>query len=166
MWVKRSTALIITVLLLTIVSTVAGFIVAPSGYLSPLAGPPLPGATGGIAGNITIRYISPLCRVPQTTEPAPPYYNQIGLVIFPSPSTDFPLIVPVNWVLVNGCVVQGTFKAGLIPGSYSLTLTSCYGIHDAMYRPYSPSCRYLPKTVVVQPGAWTQVEIVVNTGIY
>jgi len=41
--VKGSTALIVAALLLTTVSTVAGFMVSPGGYLAPLASPPLMG---------------------------------------------------------------------------------------------------------------------------
>ena len=44
--VKGSTALIVAALLLTTVSTVAGFMVSPGGYLAPLASPPLMDATG------------------------------------------------------------------------------------------------------------------------
>src|SRR6266704_1832897 len=133
MRVKSSTPLIIAALLLTTVSTVAGFTVSPGGYLAPLASPPLIGATGGITGSIWIANVSPLCRVPATTEPAPPYYNQIEVVITPSPSSDLPLTVPVNWVLIGGCAVHGTFKIGLNPGVYSLTITSCYAVHPDHY---------------------------------
>src|SRR5207249_5543962 len=120
MLVKGSKALIIAALLLTTVSTVAGFTVAPRGYLAPLASPPLIGAAGGITGSIWIANVSPLCRVPPATEPAPPYYNQIEVVI--TPSSDLPLTVPVKWVLIGGCAVHGTFKIGLNPGVYSLTI--------------------------------------------
>ena len=49
MRVKSSTSLIVTALVLTAVSTVAGFIVSPGGYLAPLASPPLIGATGELS---------------------------------------------------------------------------------------------------------------------
>src|SRR6266568_3628282 len=78
MRVKRSTPLIIAALLLTTVSTVAGFMVSPGGYLAPLASPPLIGATGGIIGSISIGNVCPLCRVPQTCSPAPLYYYLLG----------------------------------------------------------------------------------------
>ena len=109
--VRRSLALIVAALGLTTVSTVAGFMISPGEYLAPLASPPLIGATGGITGSIWIANVSPLCRVPATTEPAPPYYNQIEVVI--TPSSDLPLTVSVNWVLIGGCAVHGTFKIGL-----------------------------------------------------
>src|SRR6266581_1268275 len=142
MRVRMSTALIIAALLLTIASTVAGFIVSPGGYLAPL------------------------CTGYPTTAPAPSYYNQIELVITHSSSSDLPLTVPVNWVLVGGCVVKGTFAIGLNPGIYSVTITSCYGIRAAVYLPYSPLCSGLPKTVIVQSGTWTRVDISITTGIY
>ncbi len=160
MLVRRSTALIIAALFLTAVSTVTGFIVSPGGYLSPLAGPPLAGATGGITGSISIGNILPLCRVPPSTAPAPPYYNQIEVLITPSPSSGLPLTVPVNWVLVDGCWVHGTFRVGLNPGVYSLTLTSCIS------QPSSFGCSDLPRIVIVEPDAWTQVDISIRTGIY
>jgi len=166
MLVKGSKALIIAALLLTTVSTVAGFTVAPGGYLAPLASPPLIGATGGITGSIWIANVSPLCRVPSTTEPAPPYYNQIEVVITHSPSSDLPLTVPVNWVLIGGCAVHGTFKIGLNPGAYSLTITSCYLICAAATFLNDTTCSGLPKTVIVESGTWTQVEISITTGIY
>ncbi len=166
MRVKSSTPLIIAALLLTTVSTVAGFMVSPGGYLAPLASPPLIGATGGIIGSISIGNVCPLCRVEQTCAPAPLYYNQIEAVIIPAPSSDLPLIVPVNWVGVGGCVVHGTFKVGLNPGAYSLTIGSCYLIREAATFLNDTTCSGLPKTVLVESGTWTQVEISITTGIY
>ena len=166
MLVRRSTSLIIAALVLTSLSTVAGFIVSTGGYLAPLAGPPLMGATGGIIGSISIANVYPLCSASPSTAPVPSYDNQIEVVITPSPSSDLPLNVPVNWVLVDGCIAHGTFKIGLSPGSYSLTITSCYGIHPEVYLPYSPFCSGLPKTVIVESGTWTQVDISLTTGIY
>ncbi len=167
MRVKSSTPLIIAALLLTTVSTVAGFMVSPGGYLAPLASPPLIGATGGIIGSISIANGCPLCRVPVTCAPAPLYYNQIEeAVIIPAPSSDLPLTVPVNWVGVGGCVVHGTFKVGLNPGAYSLTIGSCYFIRAAATFLNDTTCSGLPKTVLVESGTWTQVEISITAGIY
>jgi len=166
MLVKRSTELIIAALLLTAVSTVAGFIVSPGGYLAPLASPPLIGAMGGIIGSISIANVCSLCRVPSTCAPAPLYYNQIEAVIIPAPSSDLPLTVPVNWVGVGGCVVHGTFKVGLNPGAYSLTIGSCYLSRAAATFLNDTTCSGLPKTVLVESGTWTQVEISITTGIY
>jgi hypothetical protein len=164
--VTRSTTLIVAALVLTTVSTVAGFMVSPGGYLAPLAGPPLLGATGGIVGTISIGNVSPLCTATPSTGPAPVYYNQIEVVITPSSSSALPLTVPVNWVLINGCTVRGTFTIGLNPGLYSLTITSCYGIRAAVYQLYPIFCSGLPKTVTVEPGTWTRVDISLTTGIY
>src|SRR3989442_1349097 len=155
MLVKKSTALIIAALLLTTISTVAGFMVSPGGYLAPLANPPLTGATGGIIGNISIGNVYPLCSATPSTAPAPSYYNQIEAVITPSPSSDLPLYVLVNWVLVGGCVVHGTFKISLNPGTYSLTITSCYLTSEAATFLNNPFCSGLPKTVIVESGTWT-----------
>jgi hypothetical protein len=166
MVVRRSTALIIVALLATTISTVTGFMVSPGGYLSPLAGPPLVGATGGIVGSVSIGNVAPLCSGSPTTAPASPYYNQIELVITPSPSSDLPLTIPLNWVLIDGCIVRATFRVGLNPGVYSLTITSCYGTHVAIYQPYSPFCSGLPKTVIVESGTWTQADLSITTGIY
>src|SRR5207245_9491252 len=107
MLVKRSTALIVTALVLTAVSTVAGFVVSPGGYLAPLASPPLLGATGGIIGSISIANDCPLCRVPVTCAPAPLYYNQIEeAVVIAAPSSDLPLTAPVDWVGLVACVLS------------------------------------------------------------
>ena len=166
MRVARSTALIVAALLLTTASTVAGFMVSPGGYLSPLASPPLVGATGGIVGTISIGNVAPLCSGSPTTAPGPAYYNQIELVITPSPSSDLPLTIPLNWVLFYGCIVRATFKVGLNPGVYSLSITSCYGIRAAVYQPYSPFCSGLPKTAIVGSGTWTEADLSITTGIY
>ena len=92
--------------------------------------------------------------------------NQIEAVIIPAPSSDLPLTVPVNWVGVGGCVVHGTFKVGLNPGAYSLTIGSCYLIRAAATFLNDTTCSGLPKTVLVESGTWTQVEISITTGIY
>jgi hypothetical protein len=166
MGVKRSPALIVSALLLTTLSTVAGFMVSPGGYLSPLASPPLQGAAGGIIGNIYIGNVYPVCHLLSPPAPPPLYYSQIQVVITPSPSSDLPLTVPLNWVLVEGCVVHGTFKIGLNPGVYSLTLTNCTGLNATVYISVNPFCSGLPKTVIVESGTWTLVDISITTGIY
>jgi len=141
-------------------------VVPPGGYLAPLARRPLHGATGGIVGSISIGNVAPLCTVPPATAPAPAPYNQIEVVITPSPSSDLPLMVPVNWVLIGGCTVHGTFTVGLNPGVYSLSITSCYAVHSEYYLGFIPFCPGLPKTAIVESGAWTQVDISITTGIY
>jgi hypothetical protein len=167
MQVSRSVALIVAALLLTTMSTVAGFIMSPRGYLAPLASPPLAGTTGGIVGTISISNVAPLCRAQPAAASAslPPYYGQIEIVITPSSSSD-PIMVPVNWVLFYGCILEGPFRIGLNPGVYSLTITSCYEIHAETYPRYPIFCLDLPKTVIVQPNTWTRVEISLRTGIY
>src|SRR5260370_31040635 len=100
MRVRMSTALIIAALLLTIASTVAGFMVSPGGYLAPFASPPLLRPSGGIVGSISIGNVAPLCTGYPTTAPAPSYYNQIAIVITLSSSSYLPLMVPLNWGLV------------------------------------------------------------------
>jgi hypothetical protein len=167
MRVTRTTAVIVAALLLTTSSTVAGFMIAPAGYLAPLASPPLVGATGGIVGNISIGNVYPLCTRWPTMAPAPPPYNQIKVVITPSSSPDLPLMVPVNWALFNGCVVEGAFTIGLNPGAYSVTITSCYAVYSYHYLgPAIPFCPGLPKTAIVESGAWTEVDISITTRIY
>ena len=164
MQMSRSSALILAALFLTTVSTVAGFMVSPGGYLSHLASPGLLGATSGITGSISIGNIYPVCRADSSTGSAPPYYDQIGVLV--TPSSGLPLTVPVTWVLVAGCWVHGTFKIGLNPGAYSLTITSCYLICAAATFLNDTTCSGLPKTVIVESGTWTQVEISITTGIY
>src|SRR2546428_9923369 len=81
MLVTRSAALIFWVLFLTTASTVAGFMVSPGGYLSPLARPSLLGAMEGISGSISSGPISPICRTLARSVPAPSYYNQIQALV-------------------------------------------------------------------------------------
>jgi len=155
--VARSSALIVAVLLLTAVSTGAGFMVSPGGYLSQLAGPSLLGASGGITGNVSIGPVFPVCRIGVSNAPPPLYYNQVQLLV--TPSTGLPLTVPLNWVLVEDCYVNATFKIGLNPGVYSITITSCISQTSSF------GCSGVPVTAIVSSNAWTQVEISVDTGI-
>jgi hypothetical protein len=154
----RNSALIIGVLLLTAVSTGAGFIVSPGGYLSRLAGPPLLSATGGITGNVSIGPVYPVCKIGASNAPPPVYYDQVQLLV--TPSTGLPLTVPLNWVLVDGCYVIAAFKIGINPGVYSVTITSCVSQTSTF------GCRGVPVTAIVSSNAWTPVEISVDTGIY
>jgi hypothetical protein len=164
MQLKKSTALIIAALLLTTVSTVAGFMVSPGGYMAPLASPPLLGATSGINGSVTIGPVYPVCRVGESPTLAP-YYNQVQVVI--TPSSGLALNIPVNWVLEQGCWVRGTFKVALNPGAYSLTLTSCAQPPPALLvsQPIGYGCSQLPKAIILESGSWTQVDIYLDTGI-
>ena len=166
MQVTRGSALILAALFLTTVSTVAGFMVSPGGYLSPLTSPSLLGASSGIDGTVTIGPVSPVCSVLKSTTPAPSYYEQIQVIV--TLSSGLSLTVPVNWVLVSYCWVHGTFKIALNPGEYSLTMTSCTQVYALVYQPYQPygyGCSNLPRTVMVESGAWTQVDISIDTGI-
>jgi hypothetical protein len=162
MLVTRSAALVFWVLFLTTASTVAGFMVSPGGYLSPLTSPSLLGATEGISGSISIGPIFPICRTLASTAPAPSYYNQIQVLI--TPSSGLALTIPVNWVIVESCWAHGTFKIALNPAIYSLTITSCNPATPSIYFP-SYGCQNLPRTVIVESGAWTQIEIAIGTGI-
>src|SRR2546428_6776835 len=101
MLVTRSAALIFWVVFLTTASTVAGFMVSPGGYLSPLASPSLLGAAGGKKGNGSIGPAFPLCRTFASTVPAPSYYNQIQVLV--TPSSGRALTIPVYWVVVGRC---------------------------------------------------------------
>ena len=160
MLVTRSAALVFWVLFLTTVSTVAGFMVSPGGYLAPLASPSVLGATGGINGSITIGPIYPVCRSPASIAPAPSFYNQIQVLV--TPQSGLALTVPVNWVIIGGCWASGTFKIGLHPGVYTLTLTECLISISVDLQ----GCPSTPKTAVVEWNAWTQVDISLGTGIY
>jgi len=164
MLVARSSALTFWVLFLTTASTVAGFMVSPGGYLSPLATQSLLGATGGIHGRVSIGPLFPVCRVIESAGSTASYYNQIQVVV--TPSSGLALTVPVNWITLEGCWASGTFKIGLNPGIYSLTITSCYAVYSDHYLgPAIPFCPGLPKTALVESGTWTQVDISIGTGI-
>src|SRR3989442_6743107 len=105
MLVTRSAALIFWVVFLTTASTVAGFMVSPGGYLSPLASPSLLGAAGGIEGSVSIGPVFPIFRAFASTGSAPSYYNQIQVLV--TPSSGLALTIPVNWDLVEGCCAPG-----------------------------------------------------------
>ena len=163
MLVARSSVLTFWVLFLTAASTVAGFMVSPGGYLSPLASPSLLGATGGITGSVPIGPLFPVCRVLESAGSTPSYYNQIQVIV--TPSSGLALTVPVNWVTVEGCWASGTFQIGLNPGVYSLTLTSCARLTASIQQPIGFGCSDLPRTVIVESSTWTQVDIAIDTGI-
>src|SRR2546428_9847843 len=162
MLVTMSAALIFWFVFLTTSSTVAGFMVSPGGFLSPLASPSLFGAAGGIEGSVSIGPIFPICRTLASTVPAPSYYNQIQVLV--TPSSGLALTIPVNWIIVESCWAHGTFKIALNPGTYSLTITSCNPATPSIYLP-SYGCQDLPRIVIVESGAWTQIEIAIGTGI-
>lgn len=159
-----SRGLVVATICLTCLSTATGFILVPSGYLSPLVGPGLIGATGGITGVVTIGPVNPVCTAYYSYTPVPSYYSQIGAVI--TPASGLPVTVPVNWILQYGCWVHGTFKTGLNPGAYSVTLTSCQ-LNNLMIpvSKMSLGCSKLPITAIVTSNAWTQVVITFPTGI-
>jgi hypothetical protein len=150
-------------LLLTLVSTAAGFMISPGGYLAPIASPPLLGATSGINGSITIGPLSPLvCRIGESPT-LTPYYSNTEVVI--TPSSGLAQTVPVTWGLFSGCWVQGTFKVALNPGAYSLTVTSCTQYALLIWQPYGIGCWDLPKHLIVESGVWTRFHIYLDTGI-
>jgi hypothetical protein len=65
------------------------------------------------------------------------------------------LVVPLNWSLIDHCILFAPFQVGLNSGAYFVTLSPCY---------YG-GCRLLPVTVKVEPGIYTPVVIKVITGI-
>jgi|SRR6267143_5305224 len=158
--ITMSRVLIVAALFLTTVSTVAGFMVSPGGYLAPLASPDLLGATGGITGSISISPVSPVCGPTVGAAPAPSYYsnsNDFGILVIPLSGPS--LTIPVNWVLEGGCEDYGTFNVQLNPGVYSLILAWCASPHaGGIY------CPAMPKTVIVESGAWTHIEIAMSRG--
>jgi hypothetical protein len=126
----------------------------------------------GINGTINISNIQPLCAVPT---------NGSGIV--PSPRTTTEVVVtsqsgtetfvPVNWSIVDQCILLGTFQVRLLPGTYSLTLSYCLGSTPGEYSPpgcpnaaCGPQSCNLPITVVVKPGELSPVSIGITTGIY
>ena len=122
----------------------------------------------GIVGNISIANIMPLCYNKPNITPS----NDNTTVVVTSLSGQI-TIIPVNWSIIGGCELFGTFQAGLNPGVYSLTLSYCLEKQSGPYQPAGcphaacgmQSCN-LPTTIDVSPGKLTRVNIRITTGIY
>jgi hypothetical protein len=112
------------------------------------------GSTGTLQANFDIGPTAPVCRANMTVTSAPTLYSSIEAVVTPQPSGQA-LALPISW-LSNGCIVTGSLRASLAPGTYSLNLSSCQmmGCSSA-----------LPKTVLVGAGQTTTIDISIDTGI-
>jgi len=149
-----SGTIIFLALCLGVIIGAADLVVSPSGFLSPLAAPSFGPEAQGIMGRVTGFLVSPLC--PSALTPLVLAYLQVQVLL--QPSSGLTLVIPVTYS-DKTCGLSGTFHAGLDPGAYWVSLTSC------TYQPSGPGCGSLPKMVMVRPGEWAQVEISANTGI-
>jgi hypothetical protein len=113
---------------------------------------PKPASEQGITGNVTIEYTSPVCFIGRSPTPT----TGPNLVVS---SKKIVLIVQTSWVLIDGCIMSGTFQQALEPATYSVTLTSC------LQSPNSFGCNHLPITVTVNPGVYTPVVVNIITEI-
>jgi hypothetical protein len=120
----------------------------------------------GIVGNVSIGPIRPVCLVPQDSTNTVPGPSNSGEVVVTSESGE-QTTIQVSWSIWGGCELVGSFKAGLAPGTYSLTLSNC--LQDAKYPGCSQSIHsspsMLPITVHVERGRPTPVSIGIDTGI-
>ncbi len=167
----------IALFLVALMLSVSVFVVVPSADVltsmaiaggRPVSGDsssPEPVIETGIIGNISIANIQPVCMIPQS-----------GTCIVPSPSTDTVAVtsqsgeqtsIPVSWFTYYSCALEGSFKARLEPGTYSLTLSYClqdprlFGCPQSLHFGPAP----LPITVHVERGRLTPVSIGIDTGI-
>jgi hypothetical protein len=109
---------------------------------------------GTLEASFSVGPTQPVCSANSTVGPAPSSYSSIEAVISPSPSgqaTD----LPIAWTS-SGCAVSGTVQASLVPGSYSLSLSSCTFVGCASA---------LPKGFVIVAGQSTSIDVSVDTGI-
>ncbi len=98
---------------------------------------------GTLYGKVSI---GPLCPVEPCPNPKPDVYSSKSLVL--QPTSGQPTYVNLN--------PDGSFKAAVKAGTYSVSLTNC---------DYMGCKRSLPQTVVVKPGEASQLEISIDTGI-
>jgi hypothetical protein len=120
----------------------------------------------GVVGNVSIGPVRPVCFAPEN-----------GTSTVPSPSTSTQVVVtsqsgertsiPVSWSIWGGCVLSGSFKAELVRGDYSLTLSYCSQDPRSAGCPGSPWFQMctIPTTVHVERGRLTPVQIGIETGI-
>jgi hypothetical protein len=108
---------------------------------------------GALVAKIEVGPTVPICHVNATQGTAPAYYSSIEATV--TDSSGKVATYPVDWVS-NGCYMTGTFGASLLPGNYSLNLTSCswMGCKSA-----------LPKSFVIYQGLTTDVNVSIFTGI-
>jgi hypothetical protein len=120
----------------------------------------------GILGNVSIGPTQPVCYVPQNGTSTVPYPSNSDEVVVTSQSGE-QTSIPVSWFLSGGCELWGSFKAGLAPGNYSLTLSYC--LLDPRYAGCPQSLHFgpssLPITVHVERGRLTPINIGIDTGI-
>ncbi len=110
--------------------------------------PPPPPATpasgqGVIWGKVTI---GPLCPVEPCRNPQPDVYSSRALIL--QPATGKTVSIQLN--------ADGSFKAAVDAGTYSVTLSNCE---------FMGCKRVLPKTVIVNPSQVASLEIDIDTGI-
>jgi hypothetical protein len=111
------------------------------------------GPSGRLAAQVTVGPTQPVCYVNSTEGPAPAYYSAILLVITDSSGNE--LFVHLNWIS-NGCDVVGSSTTTLVPGSYSLNLSSCTFV----------GCKTaLPRSFVIIASQTTTVDVSIFTGI-
>jgi len=163
--------LVISVSVFVVVPTVnvsTSLAIARGRPVSDYSSNPEPFVETGIAGNISIANIQPVCMMPQNGTGIVPSPSTLTKVVVTS-LTDERTSIPVSWFIHFGCALEGAFQAILAPGTYSLTLSYCLQDPRGAGCPNAicgiQSC-YLPITVQVERGRLTPVNIGITTGIY
>ncbi len=129
---------------------------------SPATGPENP--LSGISGNISYGPTAPVCYVPFENQtdiitPAPSYWSTVKVVLLGERGDE--ILVPVNWVEVDHCEIDGTFLAHVEPGNYSLNVIDTSTGQTISYL-YGTK---LPMTVTIEPFRTASVNIDLETGI-
>ena len=115
------------------------------------------GTGTNLSGTLTAAFdvgpIQPVCSANTTTRAAPSQYASYNAVV--TDSSGDASTFPIAWVS-NGCDVLGTFQAPLVPGNYSLNLSSC---------PWMGCSSTLPKSFSMVAGQSTNLSVSIDTGI-
>ncbi len=154
---RRSISPII-VLFLSLSLTFAGLIVSPAGLLSPIVSFSVPQKAQGILGNVTYNRVAPRCGADIQPWPNVNYYarNEIAVSSMANSSLTF----PIEWNLLRGCLLLGTYRIGLDPGIYYVDFTGCF------FEPVRVGdCATLPARVVVTQGNFTAIDMYFTTSL-
>ncbi len=119
--------------------------------LSGCVASPAQSGTGMLAGNVTVGPLSPVERIGVSpTAPPPEVFTSRSLIVYAADGTTKVADVPIR-----AAGLHGMYSISLEPGTYVLDAPHA-GIGHA-----SP----LPKTIVIEGGKTTIVDVDIDTGI-
>ena len=136
-----------TVTLIVVLSAFACTALALSGCVAS----PAQSDTGTLAGNVTVGPLSPVERIGVSpTAPPPEIFTSRSLIVYAADGATKVADVPIR-----AAGLYGTYSISLNPGTYVLDVPYT-GIGHA-----SP----LPKTIIIEGGKTTVVDVDIDTGI-